>query len=187
MVKCTGPVIVEQVRRRVSRCTVPSCSTPTSAPACSTVFPRSHLGGRTEGMEISHSNQAGAGSITVMSCRSRTMVMDCSVGEVSVTGRGDRGKAASRPCRLRGPSWEQTLSPTRMLTSSPAAPTCPVRPFSDWPPPSARANGRGSSSCPGTRGHCWRPCPHLPQRTVRWSSRRQPRRCRCPRPQAARR
>lgn len=86
MVKCTGPVMVEQVRRSVSRCTVPSCSMPTLAPACSTVFPRSHLGGRTDGMEVSHSNQAGAGSITVMSCRPRTMVMDCSVGKGLVTG-----------------------------------------------------------------------------------------------------
>lgn len=85
MVKCTGPVIVEQVLRRVSRCTVPSCSRPTFAPAYSTVLPKSHLGGLTEGMEVSHSNQAGAGSITVTSCRPRMMVMDCSVGEEVVT------------------------------------------------------------------------------------------------------
>lgn len=85
IVKCTGPVMVEQVRRSVSRCTVSSCSMPTSDPACSTVLPSNHLGGRTDGMEVSHSNQAGAGSITVMSCRPRTMVMDCSVGKGPVT------------------------------------------------------------------------------------------------------
>lgn len=101
MVKCTGPVMVEQVRRSVSRCTVPSCSMPTSGPTCSTVFPSNHLGGRTEGIEVSHSNQAGAGSITVTSRRPRTMVMDCSVGEGQVTTQSHRrtaGRSSPRFC-----------------------------------------------------------------------------------------
>lgn len=72
--------MVEQVLCSVSRCTVPSCSSPTFPPAWSTVLPRSHLGGLTEGMDVSHSNQAGAGSITVMSFSPRTIVMDCSAG-----------------------------------------------------------------------------------------------------------
>lgn len=108
MVKCTGPVMVEQVRRSISRCTVPSCSRPTFPPACNTVFPRSHLGGRTEGMEVSHSNQAGAGSITVTSCRPRTMVMDCSVGEEQLLA--DPMERTSCPSG-RVPSWEQAPDP----------------------------------------------------------------------------
>lgn len=105
MVKCTGPVMVEQVLCSVSRCTVPSCSRPTLPPAWRTVLPRSHLGGLTEGMEVSHSNQAGAGSITVTSCRPRTMVMDCSVDEELVTSETQPQRPGSPSYKLSVPSY----------------------------------------------------------------------------------
>lgn len=118
MVKCTGPVMVEQVLCSVSRCTVPSCSSPTFAPAWSTVLPRSHLGGLTEGMEVSHSNQAGAGSITVMSFSPRTIVIDCSAGGgLLVTSRTLQEGSVSPSYTLYIPSY--------LTTPIPPLPGCP--------------------------------------------------------------
>lgn len=166
MVKCTGPVMVEQVRLSVSRCTVPSCSIPTSAPACSTVFPRSHLGGRTEGMEVSHSNQAGAGSITVTSCRPRTIVMDFSVGERPVTGAVPGED--HQPPLLQGWCYFLGTNPLRHAHFLPGVTQrAQSGPSQTWPPLSAT----GCNTSPGGKKEQLptQPCPNLPQRTGHWS------------------
>lgn len=72
------PVISALVFSIVSRWMVPSCCMIMFLPACKTSPRRYHLGGFTDGMDISHSNLASSGSVTSSSHSSFTILMDCS-------------------------------------------------------------------------------------------------------------